>query len=474
MVENKCMKFETIVKSVITIIPLLSSLNTASWWNKQWHYRLPITISAPSNTFIDRTMVMEIDFDQILEDIDDKVKIDISSIHVVEVNASGDIVNENVPYQFDETVEFQQSNHSRHGELVWFMSGKLAKGANRYFHCYFNNTNPDPEMNNFEPLVKIEEEDILWPVGDEEAQESIHFINLQGHYYFHRLGGSFASVIDKDELDWVSWKGNGGWGGNYRGLPNSWGPYHPGYTDCTTDIIKEGPIRCRIDVNNGTFVWDIYPNYIRATRLKGDQKDWWYEGTPGGEVDENDSYYVSNGVDRLFSEERFQEEIDEHWVVYKDGVVQRSLFLESHPLPFKIKLGDHTKTGPNTMVVTRFNLPDEPNPMYFTMGFIESKDNSLCTDYVHTVYYDPEISMGTIEKEGTVSAQSRGVSEITSFHHNRHSLIFVTPDNNGRPLNNREIYTIRGRKILSHQLLNKTPKAPWGIRILKMEPNHTK
>ena len=78
---------------------------------------------------------------------------------------------------------------------------------------------------------------------DHQEQESFRIDTQSAIYLYHKLGAGFASMIDADGADWLSYRPHGGSDGKYRGIPNLAYPesfFHPGNTDSTSRIIATG------------------------------------------------------------------------------------------------------------------------------------------------------------------------------------------------------------------------------------------
>lgn len=128
---------------------------------------------------------------------------------------------------------------------------------------------------------------------EHEGQASIRVATPMGTWIYHEKGAGFASLIDADGRDWISYHPKGGSDGKFRGIPNLVHPeghFHPGYTGCTTKIAAEedGRVRLESRSKDGKWAsrWDILPDRAVLTVVKADKPYWFlYEGTPGGEID---------------------------------------------------------------------------------------------------------------------------------------------------------------------------------------------
>jgi CubicO group peptidase (beta-lactamase class C family) len=121
-------------------------------------------------------------------------------------------------------------------------------------------------------------------------------------YVYGKKGAGFASILDKDGRDWVSYRPGDKARGEYRGLPKCGQPtkfFHCGYGygQYRTANIFESRVTARADDHvriesetadgKSACVWDFYPSHATMTLLRIDQPTYWflYEGTPGGRLD---------------------------------------------------------------------------------------------------------------------------------------------------------------------------------------------
>ena len=118
-------------------------------------------------------------------------------------------------------------------------------------------------------------------------------------YLYGKRGAGFASILDKDGHDWVSYRPGDKARGEYRGLPKCGQPakfFHCGYgygqyateNPFTSRVTVREPGRIRIEseTRDGKSAcrWDFYPDHATLTLLRIDLPTFWflYEGTPGG------------------------------------------------------------------------------------------------------------------------------------------------------------------------------------------------
>src|SRR5690606_31045849 len=138
-------------------LSVTATSGASSWWNSAWSYRLPITISAGAHARTERPVTVEIDLTEALADAGGSGAIDLDSIRVIEVNAAGQILAANVPFQLDPGPGFNPTSNAV-GTLVVLLRGTTPAGSQRRFHVYF-----DVEGSGFtppvvEPLVSVSSE----------------------------------------------------------------------------------------------------------------------------------------------------------------------------------------------------------------------------------------------------------------------------------------------------------------------------
>lgn len=129
---------------------------------------------------------------------------------------------------------------------------------------------------------------------DREGQRSVRIVTPAGTWIYHEQGAGFASLIDADGNDWISYHPKGGSDGKYRGIPNLVHPaghFHPGSKTGKTMIVAQTPAKVSIESQSadGKWAcrWDIRSDRAELTVTKADAPYWFlYEGTPGGEVND--------------------------------------------------------------------------------------------------------------------------------------------------------------------------------------------
>ncbi len=184
------------------------------------------------------------------------------------------------------------------------------------------------------------------PCEFDEDQDAFEIRTPSARYLYHKTGGGFSSLVDRDGNDWLGYRPGGGPAGAYRGLPNMayrpkgdrnnhFHPGHAGHRASTARLIQSGPIKATIessvDEHRWRVRWDIYPQFARMTVLNIDRDDprYWflYEGTPGGRFDAADRCLRAPGNDSALSLEWEGQTSAVNWVAFRVPEQSRSLML---------------------------------------------------------------------------------------------------------------------------------------------------
>ncbi|HWE35552.1 MAG TPA: hypothetical protein VG406_03195 [Isosphaeraceae bacterium] len=147
-----------------------------------------------------------------------------------------------------------------------------------------------------EGVVKVSEATLH---GDVEC---FKVVTPTATYLFGKSGAGFASILDPDGHDWISYAPGGKARGEYRGLPKCGQPtkyFHGGYgfgqykTDnpFTSRVTLREPEHVRIESatrdGKSSCAWDFFDDHATMTLHKIGLPTYWflYEGTPGGKLD---------------------------------------------------------------------------------------------------------------------------------------------------------------------------------------------
>jgi hypothetical protein len=167
-----------------------------------------------------------------------------------------------------------------------------------------------------------------------QGQTSFKIVTPSATWIYHERGAGFASLIDRDGDDWISYHPGGGSAGEYRGIPNCGVCFHPGYTNSTSRVIRSEPHHVTIysetmDGAGCAGMWDIYPDHATFTMLKTKGNYWFlYEGTPAGKL--QGSIVRSSGERTPLSEVWSKDIPAPEWIYFEAADRNRSLFLIHH------------------------------------------------------------------------------------------------------------------------------------------------
>ena len=300
-------------------------------------------------------------------------------INVVEVDAEGTVKQDAIVFQIE-------SDWDGKSELTFLMSGTTPAHCTRHFRLFLDDK---PASNDSQ--ISLTDGQIY------QEQESYEIKTDSATYYYHKFGGGFASMIDRDGNDWLSYRPFGGSDGKYRGIPNIAHPenyFHPGGIGGTSRIVSKGALKVSIysESDDGKWAceWDIFSTYAQLTILRVGHPYWLlYEGTPGGKLDEEGDYSVrSNGV-RLPLTERWTEAMPApEWIYFGSSNTERVLYLVHHEPDEHI---DSYWSMEHNMTVFGFGRDGlqkfmTATPAHFTIGFSEQNDFDLAQKVINSAY----------------------------------------------------------------------------------------
>ncbi len=388
-----------------------------NWWNLAWHYRVSIPVPAGGYTRMDKPAEKNVDFTNLLLTLGASGStLEVDSLRVVEVsNVQGDtILDAAVKFQFDEAASFDATTHAL-GSLVILMNGTTLTNTTRYYHLYFDTTAHGPFTPfSFTPQVTVT------TVVNYADQDSFKAQTANATYYYHKRGAGFASMIDVEGKDWISYNlsNSPGAAGIFRGIPNMGVWAHPGFPEQgsggsvgSTSVISTttGPLKAVISSTSTdgfrSLTWAIYPTYATMALLsKPSGENYWflYEGTPYGALDPDQDYYqLSNGtrmnVPVNESVTLSSDIVDPEWVFFGDSNTSRALFVAHHE---DDDIQDYFRQQGDAMTVFGFGRKDPccvsdfrlltAVPAHFTIGFGETQ--ATMTQTINSAY----LNLGTI------------------------------------------------------------------------------
>ena len=287
-------------------------------------------------------------------------------LRIMECTATGESVDPNVACQLEEI--------DGRPRVVLLLKGTTAAGLPRYFRIWQSDRASDCAA-----LLALRQ-GLMY-----QEQESYEISTPTATYFYHVSGAGFASLIDRDGNDWLSYRPFGGSDGKYRGIPNLAHPenhFHPGGDGCRSRILNAGPLKITIasESVDGKWAcrWEIYPTHARLTVLKVDHPYWFlYEGTPGGALDEAGDYCMtSDGTCRPLSESWETALPQPEWIYFGASNVDRVLFLAHHEADQHIDSywpmeGNMTVFGFGRNGLDKFMTQ---TPAQFTVGLAETSE----------------------------------------------------------------------------------------------------
>ncbi|MEO1064752.1 MAG: hypothetical protein AAFZ07_25320 [Actinomycetota bacterium] len=256
--------------------------------------------------------------------------VDLDSLRVHEIDATGVTVDTDVAFQFDPASDFEATT-SATGELVLLLEGATAAATERTFAVYFETPAAGLAPATVPALIATT------PTTD-EGQTTLRVDTPVADWFYDLNGGGFTSLLDADGNDWIDWHPTGGSAGSFRGIPNLVHPdghMRPGGGTATTSVVSDGPLRVSFlssTTDGWTTRWDIYPTYAVLTVVDAPGSYWFlYEGTPGGVLErETDLMTLSNGTTRHLGF-KLEDDLDgEEWAGFTDPALGRSLVLANH------------------------------------------------------------------------------------------------------------------------------------------------
>ncbi|MGA9115643.1 MAG: immunoglobulin domain-containing protein, partial [Bacteroidota bacterium] len=363
-----------------------------NWWNPLWSYRVRITADPLGYERSEKPAEAQLNFTQLLAAVGATGAFNPASLRVIEVSSLEAVLDTAVAFQFDEDPSYHASTNAL-GTLVFLMKGTTPAGTTRYFEVYFDVVGTTFTPPTFPALVSYQGE------VNYEGQLSFRINSSRATYYYHKEGAGFASMIDTDSKDWIGYHPTGGYAGEYRGIPNLGDVFHPGYTNGSSVLQDQGPLKATIRSvsDNGLWegIWEILPSYARFTLRQMGGSYWFlYEGTPGGSFNVATDYVVrSSGAKTPASLLWAGDMAAPEWVYFGDAAMRRTLFVVHHENDAQ---PEYYRDGDGAMTVFGFgrdNVPCCPKylntvPQRFTVGFAEDSAFAPASRAISNAYQD--------------------------------------------------------------------------------------
>ncbi|MEM7273342.1 MAG: LamG-like jellyroll fold domain-containing protein [Actinomycetota bacterium] len=373
-----------------------------------WEYRVPLVVQPDGTDHTDRIVTDILNFTTLTEGPGGGGSdFDPNSIRVIEIDPTGTtVIDENVPFQFDESPSYDAGDNAR-GVLVWQLTGATAAIQPRYYHVYYETVDAAIPAVTFP--TQVTRTDVV-----DQTYDSYQFTLADGStWIYHKAGGGFAKILDDGGFEWVGWSPAAGAAGDFRGVPNSTKPplnlFHPGRSDATTVLLKDGPLRISFETtainNTWTATWAVYPTSVEMTMTKA-AKDFWvlYEGAPGGDIDAQDQIVRSDGevmpIDGEFEADMPGEEFliavdsDRNRGFYiahnqDDGAVESYRLLDGEMAIMGIGRGGNGLNFP--YLSPKLN----GEAQRFTFGFTDTSDPVQASAETRSEYKDLQVAVGT-------------------------------------------------------------------------------
>ncbi len=412
-------------KSVYAVSSLPQNELTAStaWWDRRWPLRLPVSINAGGYPRHEYPVEVTINFTEQFNAVGQPGSPNLQSLRVVEVQGDqGDqIVNAQVPFQFDPATDYQPTTNAA-GTLLFLLSGTTAGDATRTFHLYFA-SQADADAGFTPPAFP---DQVVLSAATDEGQPALQIQTAQAIYLYQSEAGGFSSLLDPAGNDWINYHPEpaASAGGAYRGIPNMIYPeggLHPGATGHNTTVQNDGPLKATIyttvnsddDAAQWQLQWDFFPTFARVTVLESDHDYWFlYEGTPGGTFEPKEDFVVrADGTTTAAGEKWLGDLPGEEWLYFADPNTDRALYLINHSDDSAIDSYRAMSDSGGAMTVFGFGrrgvqtLLTEANRV-FTIGLVESTSYESVAPYIRGTYQPVAVSIGTIARDAaTVPAQ---------------------------------------------------------------------
>lgn len=377
-----------------------------NWYHPAWDYRVGVTVDAAGYTRLAKPVEVELDFTSLLDDLDHGGALDLQSIRVIEWSGQGQVLDDEVPFQFDPAADYDARRNAQ-GVLIFLLTGETAADATRRYHVYFDTSGsftPPP----ITPLVTLTD-NVL-----DESFDSYQVTTDRATYYYHKLGGGFSSLVDADGLDWISWNALPGSSGSFRGIPNlvhpdNGGYFHPGTTTTTSTILHQGPLKATFYSISGDGLWEAkweaFPGYVRMTLLRAVFNYWFqYEGTPGGVLEgEQDFVLRSNGEQNLAAAVWSGDLVGEEWAYVADPAAGRSIYLVHHTEDEIVDSYRPSNDGKMTILAFGRDLNSrhlQEVPKQFTFGLAGTTAFGEVAAVVRDAYKPLNVSLGAAQERG--------------------------------------------------------------------------
>jgi hypothetical protein len=418
----------------------------SGWTFPDRRFRAPLTVNVNSVARTDRTAEVNLNFATLLTQAGGSGTFQEASLRVAEVDQAGAVLDDNVPFQFD------NAEGSSNGTLVFLLKDTTAADATRHYQVYFDSEGTFTAPSFTDRVVVTNENNYCgqnsFKITTKEAGSA-----TAATYYYHKEGAGFAGLIDKQGNDWISY---GVGNKEFRGIPNTGQFGHPGYTTseddltavdptfgATSTIITDGPLKATIrsvtsDPDKSTeWIWDIYPGHATMTLKKIRKIDtqpvpYWllYEGTPGGVLQDQDFTVSSSGTSRPATQS-WSGALNPAWAYFGDANadLNRVLFVAHHQNDGIIdSYRRQANSGPSgtspvePMTVFGFGRATgdfKPSRLtaeniQFTIGLAETDEFNQASAAINSAYRELSVTVGQAEQRSATNQPPTAQNDTAS------------------------------------------------------------
>ena len=404
----------TSTAATVTVLP--TGVATGPWWDATWDFRVPVTVSPGDTARSDKTVEVLLNFSELMRNAGNGgPSFDPNSVRVVEVDASGTVIDANVARQVDPAEGYSAAVNAK-ANVIFTMTGTTNPETSRTYHVYFDKTVKNIPAPTVTPRITVTD-NVL-----DGGFASYQFNGIGSTWVYHKEGGGFSKLLDAEGVDWINWRTNTGAAGDYRGVPNAVMPsnggyFHPGRAGAgTSRIVSTGPLKITIETESADKLWvarwEVYPTYATFSMVRANKLFWFlYEALPGGTLDlgGNDVVVRSDGqsvnIDGTFHTDLPGQE----WVYVGDKAMHRSFYVAHHQDEGSVEsywllqgqmpvLG--FGRGGKSLNESFLNPTINGQPQTFTVGLVDSTDFDVAARGIRAAYQPLVVQTGAAEFNG--------------------------------------------------------------------------
>ena len=346
-----------------------ASIVAPIWHDPARRYRIDLNQTTGTQVLNEHPVVTAVNFTAALSTAGGIGTVDHAAIRVAEVDGAGQLVDAQVPFQFDPSAQFNATSFAT-GEMVILLTANTQPGVTRHYQVYFDVNGAGGTPISVAPRITTT------PAAIDEGVSTTRVDTPNGTWFYDMAGGGFTSLVDLSGNDWIDYNAAAGSAGQFRGLPNlvhpdDGGYFHPGALSAASSLTRSGPLRTTIvstiPGTNWKTRWHIYANWATATVEAADGNFWFqYEGVPGGSLSSADVIHRSGGpsIGGLSS---FSADLPAlEWLAAADTTLNNALVMTHSTNDSVI---DSYRDHEDTMTVMAFGRPSTaPTPLMTTPG----------------------------------------------------------------------------------------------------------